>query len=137
VVVDRLADGQLFVQRATASHANKPGTEKLALDRNPRTYWAAQEDGSWLQVDLGVPATVRSVGIDWLHSDARRVRFEIQASLDGTAWQEIFAGKSDGKTPGVERVPVPATNARYLRIVGHGNDQNHWNSIREITVWSN
>jgi heparin/heparan-sulfate lyase len=136
VIADRLADGQLFVQKTTASHTDKPGSEKWAIDRNPQTYWAAKEDGAWLQVDLGVSAEVRSVGIDWLHSDTRRVRYEILASLDGETWQEIFAGKSDGKTPGLERVSVPVTNARFLRIVGHGNDKNPWNSIRELTVWT-
>ncbi|MBT7300001.1 MAG: discoidin domain-containing protein, partial [Victivallales bacterium] len=65
-----------------------------------------------------------------------RTRFEILASLDGKRWGEIFAGQTDGQTPGVETVNVPGTQARYLRIVGHGNDSNHWNSIREITVWT-
>jgi hypothetical protein len=136
VVVDTLPAGQIFIQQATASHSERRGSELLAIDRNNRTYWAAKEDGAWLQLDLGVPGQIRSVGIDWLHSEKRRTRFEILASLDGKRWGEIFAGQTDGQTPGVETVNVPGTQARYLRIVGHGNDSNHWNSIREITVWT-
>ena len=119
-----------------ASQAEKAGAEKRAIDGDPRTYWAAQEDGAWLQLDLGVAQTVGAVGIDWLHSDKRSTKFEILASLDGETWQEIFAGKTSGQTPGVERFPIPETRARYLRIVGHGNTLNAWNSITEATVWT-
>jgi hypothetical protein len=135
VIVDRLADGQLFVQQATTGHTEKGRGADRAIDRNPRTYWASAEDGAWLQLDFGATQSVAAMGIDWLHSDTRRVRFEVLASVDGQTWQEIFAGQSDGRTRGVERVSLPATNARYLRIVGHGNDKNDWNSICELTAW--
>lgn len=136
VVVGAMLPGQLFVQQTTASHTEKPGTEKWAIDGNPRTYWAAQEDGAWLQLDLGVVQTVGAVGIDWLHSEQRSTKFELLASTDGQEWQQVFAGQSDGKTVGMERVRVPATRSRYLRIVGHGNTLNPWNSITEATVWT-
>lgn len=136
VVVGALSPGQVFVQQATASHAEKAGAEKRAIDGDPRTYWAAQEDGAWLQLDLGVEQPVSAVGIDWLHSDKRTTTFEILASLDGKDWREVFTGRSSGQTPGVERFAVPETRARYLRIVGHGNTLNAWNSIAEATVWT-
>jgi len=136
VVVATLPAGQAFILHATASHSERSGSELLAIDRNARTYWAAKEDGAWLQLDLGVPATIHAVGIDWLHSEKRRTRFAVLASLDGKRWREIFAGQTDGQTPGVETVNLPVTPARYLRVVGHGNDSNHWNSIREITIWT-
>jgi poly(beta-D-mannuronate) lyase len=31
----------------------------------------------------------------------------------------------------------PDVSARYVRIVGHGNSVNPWNSITEAEIWGN
>jgi hypothetical protein len=59
----------------------------------------------------------------------------VQTSSTGTAWTARFTGVSSGTTTQSEPYAFPAVAARYVRILGHGNSQNAWNSITEADIF--
>ena len=60
----------------------------------------------------------------------------ISVSNDGTAFTNVFTGKSSGTTLSSEKYNLPAnTVGRYVRITVNGNTQNNYASITEIDVY--
>ncbi|HEX4869878.1 MAG TPA: discoidin domain-containing protein [Moraxellaceae bacterium] len=125
LVIDRAA------VTASAHDGNLPAN---SVDGNTGTRWSAQGDGQWIQYDLKAQRQVGLVRIAWHNGNTRRARFEIQLSSDGRAFTTVHSGESSGITTGRETYDFPDASARYVRIVGHGNSSNQWNSIAEAEV---
>src|SRR6059036_154790 len=108
------------------------------LDNNLATRWSASGDGRWIRYDLGVVAGVDRVDIAWyLGSPVVNgpARFDIQVSQDTVTWTTVFSGQSSGQTTQFETYSFPTASGRYVRIVGHGNSLNAWNSITEVVLY--
>lgn len=125
----------LWISAATSSKAEPNRGAERALDGNRRSYWAASGDGQWLQLDLGREHGIACVDIAWLHGDKRKARFDLQISIDGSAWKTVFSGESSGVARGFENFSFPLGQARFVRLVGHGNSTNKWNSVTGIRVY--
>jgi hypothetical protein len=136
VVIAYPNDGsqKLPISAVTASE-NDGNVPENTIDGNLSTRWSAQGDGQWIQFDLGTKAIVSHLRIAWFRGDARAAKFDVAVSSDGTVWNPIFSGSGSGLT--IEREPyvVPPTQARYVRIMGHGNTENDWNSTTEVEIW--
>lgn len=118
---------------ASAHDGNVPAN---TVDGSLTTRWAAQGDGQWIRYDLGAVKTVGQVKIAWNKGDQRRATFDLQVSSDGSNWSNLLTRKqSSGTTSALETYDVTDTAGRYVRIVGHGNSQNTWNSIWETQIW--
>jgi len=118
---------------ASAHDGNVPAN---TVDANLSTRWAAQGDGQWIRYDLGAVKTVGQVRIAWNKGSERRATFDVQVSGDGNSWTNLLTRKqSSGSTSALETYDVTDSPGRYVRIVGHGNTQNDWNSIWETQVW--
>ncbi len=124
----------LWILGATASSRERGRGPGRAVDADLLTYWAAKGAGQWLQLDLGRPRSLTRVEIAWLHGDKRKEKFEVRISADGKRWVTVFNGESSGSTKGFETFPFPRTTGRYVRIVGHGNSANKWNSVCEVRI---
>src|SRR6266699_395976 len=76
---------------ATASSTENAGTPaSAAVDGNTGTRWSsAFSDPQWLQVDLGAPATISQVVLNW--ETAYATAFQIQVSTDATTWTSIYS----------------------------------------------
>ncbi|MBI5382787.1 MAG: phosphodiester glycosidase family protein [Opitutae bacterium] len=99
-------------------------------------YWASQGDGKWIQYDLGSAKRVAYLKIAWIQGNARVETFDVQVSSNGTTWTNKLTGaKSSGYTTALEAYNFADVTARYVRIVGHGNTANTWNSIAETEIW--
>ncbi|UXI70291.1 discoidin domain-containing protein [Tahibacter amnicola] len=121
------------VASATAS-SNDGNVPANAIDGSFTTRWSALGDGQWLQLNLTARETVQAVNIAWHQGDRRQSRFDVEVSETGTAWQRVFSGTSSGTTLQHETVRFGPVPARFVRIVGHGNTLNMWNSVAEVTV---
>jgi hypothetical protein len=127
-----LTDRTLPIKSATAS-GFKPGHgPENTIDGDLATLWGAEGDGQWIQYDLGEVASVDRVFISWYAGDRRKERFEIAISDGGSRWEVIFNGTSSGTAFGPEPCDVRPFRARYVRIIGHGNTANSWNSMQEV-----
>ena len=128
---------EAFVASATASTSdtNVPAN---AVDNNLGTRWSGSGDGAALTLDLGgtdFPNPVVRVNVAVYQGNARRNSFDLQLSLDGTAWSTVFSGQSSGTTLQEEEYRFPGQGARYVRYVGHGSNVGTWNSVTEISVF--
>jgi ribulose bisphosphate carboxylase small subunit len=106
----------------------------LLIDKDLSTRWAAFGDGQWLQLDMGTADTLKAINIAWFKGFERTVSFDVQTSLDNSTWKTVYNGKSSGTSVTFEKVKLPTTVARYIRIVGHGSNIHLWNAINEIEV---
>lgn len=105
------------------------------MDGDLSTRWSAEGDGQWIAYDMGSDGPVSSVAIAWYQGDVRSSRFDIEVAAEGeTEWRQVFSGSSSGEQTAPETYTFEETTARYLRIVGHGNTANAWNSITEVTI---
>ncbi|MYS27626.1 sialidase, partial [Streptomyces sp. SID7804] len=100
---------------ATASSTENAATPASgAVDGDRGTRWSsAPSDDQWLQVDLGVTASVSRVVLDWESAFGKDYR--IQLSQDGGSWTD--AGTVQGSDGGVDTVDVTG-QARYVRMQG-------------------
>jgi poly(beta-D-mannuronate) lyase len=120
---------------ASADDGNVPGN---VLDNDLNTRWSANGDGQWIQLCLANATTVTGVQIAFYNGAARTSTFDILTSTNGVNWSTAAAGRvSSGTSVNLETFTITAVTAKYLRIVGHGNSVNAWNSYTEVEILSN
>jgi len=102
------------------------------LDGSLSTRWSAEGDGQWIQYRLTEPKEIDKIKIAFYNGHTRSTIFDILVSTDGFTWQEVFSGQSSGTTSQFETFEFEPITAKYIRIVGHGNTSNAWNSITEV-----
>jgi hypothetical protein len=118
---------------ASTNDGNVPGN---AVDNDLGTRWSASGDGQWLRLDLGATRTVAYVTVAAYSGNTRQTRFDLQVSLDGSAWNTVWSGQSSGTTNAEEMYEFTDVAARYVRVLGHGNSVNAWNSLAEVSVFA-
>jgi len=118
---------------ASANDGNVPSN---AVDNNLDTRWSANGDGQWLQLDLGSVKSVGFVKIAFFKGDVRKASAEIQLATVAGAWTTVASVTSSGHTLGEQTFDFPDRDARFVRYLGHGNSDNGWNSLTEISVFS-
>ena len=121
---------------ASTADANVPGN---VVDNSLATRWSGNGDGTWLTLDLGSIRTVGYVNVAVYNGNMRQNRFDIQLSIDNTAWDTAFAGQSSGTTTSEQTYDFPDAPARYVRYLGHGNigsTNTSMNSVTEISIFA-
>lgn len=116
---------------ASGSDSNLP---ENTLDNDLNTRWSANGNGQWIQYDLGSNVTVTSLDIAFYKGDQRTSSFEVQTSINGSSWQNVYDEGQPSSTAEQQNVDVSDSIARYVRIVGYGNTSNSWNSITEVDI---
>ncbi|MBI3898014.1 MAG: discoidin domain-containing protein [Gammaproteobacteria bacterium] len=109
-----------------------PNTLDGSLDPNSR--WSAYGRGQWIEYDLGQSQTVQAVDLAFFKGNERRASFEIYLTNAAGQQTKVFTGQSNGTSLGFQRFDVPDQAARYVRIVGNGNNLNLWNSLTEVKI---
>ncbi|ASZ12346.1 hypothetical protein CK934_15945 [Chitinophaga sp. MD30] len=105
------------------------------LDNDLNTRWSASGDGQWIQFCLGDPASVSGVQIAFYNGNSRTSRFDILTGDDGQNWNTAASNLvSSGSSNSLESFTFSARTAKYVRIVGHGNSVNAWNSYTEVKL---
>ena len=117
---------------ASTNDGNVPGN---TVDGSLSTRWSANGDGQWIQYDLGSTRTVASVSAAWYQGDTRTSTFDVQVGDSPTGPFTTLATGLQGSGLALQSHNVPDGSGRYLRIVGHGNTTNAWNSITEVQIF--
>lgn len=105
------------------------------LDGNLSTRWSANGDGATITYNLGSIQLVKEVRMAFYKGDQRSANFDIQYGSNGTDFNTVFSSVSSGDTTALEVFAVPDMPAQYVRVVGHGNSANSWNSITEVEIY--
>ncbi|QHS62812.1 cellulase family glycosylhydrolase [Chitinophaga agri] len=119
---------------ASANDGNIPANVQ---DNDYNTRWSAEGDGQWIQFCLSNTTVITGVNIAFYNGTTRRTNFDILTSTDGSSWTSAASGlQSSGTSNALESFTFPARSAKHVRIVGHGNTVNAWNSLTEVRIIS-
>jgi serine/threonine protein kinase len=109
-----------------------PWSAANAVDGNLGTRWSsAWSDPQWLEVDLGATHAIRKVALDW-EWDAYATAFQIQVSVNGTTWTDIYS--TTAGTGGDQTLEVAGTG-RYVRMYGTHRISGYGYSLWEFQVF--
>ena len=101
----------------------------MAIDGDPSTKWDGNlASGHWLQVDMGRPALIGGVILQW--DEAYAPEYKIEYSVDGQHWQTAF--QTSDSLGGVDYALFPSVRARYLRLASPPNSANAGVSLFEF-----
>ncbi|NIG53920.1 chondroitinase-B domain-containing protein [Chitinophaga sp. Cy-1792] len=107
------------------------------LDGDTATRWSASGDGQWIQFCLDGITSVSAVKIAFYNGNSRTSTFDILASTDGSSFSTVASRLvSSGTSRTLETFSFTPVSAKYIRIVGHGNSLNAWNSFTEVQIVS-
>src|ERR1700689_3453117 len=116
---------------ASSVQASSDYLPYYATDGDPGTRWSsASSDPQWLEVDLGTPTAICSVGLLW--EAAYATAFQIQVSNDNATWTTVYSTTTG--TGGQETFPI-STTARYIRMYGTVRATTFGYSIFEFDVY--
>lgn len=125
---------QVVEVNASSSDGN---VESNTLDNNLFSRWSASGDGQYVMYDLGQNKTIGYVGIAFYKGDLRTTLIDIQTSNDAQNWTNVFTGNSRPGTVDMQAFDIPDTNARFVRIIGHGNsDGSTFTSLTEVMIYA-
>lgn len=127
------------IEDIVASGFQSPNSPDHAWDGDANTRWSALGDRQWIEFDIGEDKIVMGVSIWFYHPNPGKQRqsdFTILVKADGAkSWTLAYEGMSEPGRDIYEDFRFDeAFDARYVRIVGHGNTDNDWNSINEVMV---
>ena len=123
-----LSQGRPAIASSTES-ASFPAS--AAVDGDGGTRWSsAFADPQWLQVDLGSPATISQVVLNWETGYA--TGFQIQTSTNATTWTTVYSTTTG--TGGTQTLTVSGTG-RYVRMYGTARATAYGYSLWEFQVY--
>jgi len=116
----------------------EPQTNGLAvnaIDGDLSTRWASDNDTDYIITDLGEIKKVGTIGVAFYMGTTRKSNFELHVSTDNVSWKQICKGQGSGTISGYEYFVFDPCDVRYIKVTGHGNTSNEWNSIDEISAF--
>ncbi len=96
--------------------------------------WASQGEG-WISLDFGSLKNVHSMAFAGVSQDVRAYNFDVLASVDGVTWTTLHTGGAPATTEIMSIIPLGDVQARYVKLVGKGNNQNAWNTYAEVRFY--
>ncbi|MCU6792740.1 discoidin domain-containing protein [Paenibacillus sp. WQ 127069] len=129
------ADAKLNASAVSASSddGNVPGN---TVDGDLNTRWSANGDGQWIKYDLGSSKKVSYIKIAFYNGSTRTSTFDIQTSTDNTNFSTVQSNVTSTLSDALQTFNFTDVDpARYVRIVGHGNSSNTWNSYTEVEIY--
>jgi hypothetical protein len=110
-----------------------PAANAIDGNTSSNSRWSSDDNNAALTLDLGSSKTLGALTIKWFAGDKRIARFAIQTSTDNTSWATVLSeANSSGRHSGFELVKIASSPARFIKIIGLGNNQNHNNAIVEV-----
>ncbi len=96
--------------------------------------WAVQGEG-WIQMDFGSVKNVHSMAFAGVTQTSRAYDFEVYVSQDGVAFTLVHKGGAPTTNDLMSIIPLGDVQARYVKLVGFGNNQNAWNTWAEVRFY--
>ncbi|WP_111977535.1 polysaccharide lyase family 7 protein [Algibacillus agarilyticus] len=104
-------------------------------DLSDDSRWSSKGSGKTITYDLGELAKVKDLNVVWFKGNSRSSYFDVDTSTNNSDWTSVLvSGQSSGSSSSFETHGLSDTDARYVRITGHGNSSNTWNSIIEAKI---
>ncbi|BCM92516.1 exo-beta-D-glucosaminidase [Abditibacteriota bacterium] len=108
-------------------------TAEAAVDGGSGSRWSSKyEDDQWIYVDLGATKTINEVNLLW--ESAYGKSYKIQVSDDKNNWRDVYA--TDDGDGGTDKITIPPTSARYVRMLGLKRGSPWGYSLYEFEVYA-
>lgn len=120
-------------QATASSHNGNPPTN--VLDNDPTTFWAAEGENQWLQLDLGSEQSISALQIGFHNGISQTAQIEIQALRPDGIWKTAWQGLSSGTTLEQETYAFAAQTTRAVRIVVRGATSNEPVGVSEVDLY--
>jgi hypothetical protein len=118
---------------ASAHDGNVPAN---TVDGNLATRWSASGDGQWIRFDMGSNKRVTHVKMAFFNGPDRNYTFDIQVSTDGSSWTNAKSAVQSARNADLQTFDIPDFDpVRYVRILGHMNTANAFNSYTEVEIF--
>jgi hypothetical protein len=109
----------IAANRPTAASSEAAGhSAALAIDNDPATYWAANDDkaGAWWQVDLEQPNTIESIKTTFVN--AANYRYRIEGSADGNQWTLLVDQTRSNSSDKIRTDPIAGNqHCQFIRFL--------------------
>jgi hypothetical protein len=129
----------VFQNVSVTASSYQPATTNYpanTLDGNLGSRWSAQGDGQYITYDLGRIMLAESVDLAFYQPSGIRTNwFDLQLSCDGAVWRQVLTNRA-GTNSVLANFDFTGWPARFVRIVGHMNSANDFNSIVETVIHS-
>ncbi len=112
----------------------KRGIVDGVINTQTANRWACDGEG-WIQMDFGAVKNVHSMGFAGVTQDKRAYNFDVEASIDGVTWTKIHEGGAPTTSDWMSILPLGNAQARYIKLVCKGNNQNTWNTYAEVRFY--
>ena len=109
-----------------------------SYDGDLGTRWTSFGLGEWIKYDLGHVGTLEYVKIGWHDGANRGYKFDLELSLDGSAWTKVIdMAETSGTTSEQEVWDFEDQEAKFVRITCYGYNQgaSEWTNISEIDFY--
>lgn len=106
-------------------------------DLSDESRWSAQPGSSesvWIKYDLSGPIELTEIQMAFFRGNLRYTYFDILTSYDDTNWNQVFSGSSSSTTADFETFSTSPSIATSIKVVGYGNSESDWSSIKEIEI---
>lgn len=117
----------------SASAYQDPNIPQNVIDGDMATRWSSEGE-QWIMFELTSSVIVKSVDIAYLLGDERLSYFDIELSVDGNNWTQVYSGETTGNTEFPVNYEFADQNAKFVKLNGHGNSSSAWNSITELEI---
>lgn len=115
-----------------ASHNQEGNIPANVCDDDLVTRWSASGE-SWIKFTFVEPKEIEAVSIAYMSAASRKSYLDIEYSTDGENFTTFFSGETTLSDETYEDFKLPQKTAvKAIRIKGHGNSVNAWNSINEV-----
>jgi hypothetical protein len=121
---------------ASSYEAGSTNSPDKTLDEDSTTRWAAKGEGESIVYDFGRIIDFCNIDIEFYNGISRYNYFDIEVSRDGKTYAKVFQNKSNSKLTDSFDPFSLSRSARYVKIIGRGNETSTWNSIEEVKFYS-
>jgi len=128
---------KLNITNATASNDDGNIASNM-IDGDKETRWSSSVNEVAAIFTFDSSYIVNNIKIATFKGDQRSTEFDVYASLDGENWEKILDLSTSGMTNDLETYTVSSTVAKYIKIVGYGNNSSsskEWTSVSEFEAW--
>ncbi len=110
------------------------------IDGDIGTFWAAEGDNQWLEMELKEPFNIQHLKIAFQPGHKKESYFDILGSVDKVNWEPILTKTAScGFSGDLQVFKFPEAKAgegyRYVKLVGHSNSVDNWNYISEFRIF--
>lgn len=124
------------VQYVDASDGFVTYLREGTVDNDLETRWSTSGE-HWISYDFGSVQNVHSMAIACYNGHTRKSIFDILVSTDGANWTTVKENhQTSGTTSLPEIIELGDVQARYIKLICHGNSTSTWNSYSELRFYN-